>query len=91
MTLTDIIKKFIDLGLLVIPFLSALAFLFFVYGVAKFIRAAGNEKELKDSKNLLIYGIVGLFVLVTIWGIIAFIRSEFGFSGTPIIPQINFK
>lgn len=87
--LKGVIEMFTNIGLSIIPFLGAVAFLVFVWGVARFIRSAGNEKEIKDSKNLLIWGIIGLFVLVTIWGIIAFLSSEFGFgSGTPGIPQI---
>lgn len=92
-TLTSIIGMFIDIGLRIIPLMGAVAFLAFVWGVARFIRAAGNEKEIKDSKNLLIWGVVGVFVLVSIWGIIAFLQNEFGFqssSGFPFIPQIRF-
>lgn len=89
--LTEIIKLFTEIGLKVIPFLGMVAFLVFVLGVARFIKSAGNEKEIKDSKKLLIWGIVGLFVLVTIWGIISFLRSEFGFTGDIGIPQINFN
>jgi flagellar biogenesis protein FliO len=92
MDLTDIINMFTDIGLKVIPFLGAVAFLVFVWGVARFIKSAGSEKEIKDSKNLLIWGIIGLFILVTIWGIMAFLQSEFGFGtgATPVIPQIKF-
>lgn len=88
--LTEIIELFINIGLALIPFMGALAFLSFVLGVARFIKAAGNEKEIKESKNFLIWGVVGMFVLVTIWGIITFLRSEFGFAGTIGIPQIRF-
>lgn len=89
-SLTDIVKLFIEIGLRIIPFLGMVAFLVFVFGVARFIKAAG-EKEVKDSKNILIWGIIGLFVLVTIWGIVAFISGEFGFGGgRPAIPQIKF-
>lgn len=91
MTVSKIIEMFIDIGLSVIPFMGAVAFLAFVYGVGRFIKASGSEKDLKTSKNFLIWGIVGMFVLATIWGIIAFLRSEFGFDGTPIIPQIRFS
>jgi hypothetical protein len=90
MDLKGIIDMFIKIGLKIIPFLGVVAFLIFVLGVARFIRSAGSEKEIKDSKNLLIWGVIGLFVLVTIWGIIAFLSGEFGFgSGTPGIPQIR--
>lgn len=86
--LTEVIGLFTDIGLAIVPLLAAIAFLVFVWGVAKFIRAAGNEKALADSKNLLIWGVIGLFVLVSIWGIIAFLQSEFGFGNQPFIPQI---
>src|SRR3989344_4926249 len=89
--LTEIINLFTGIGLEIIPFLGAVAFLVFVWGVARFIRSAGSEKEIKDSKNLITWGIIGLFVLVAIWGIVAFMQGEFGFGDQPFIPQINFK
>lgn len=88
--LGGVINMFTDIGLKIIPLLGAVAFLVFIWGVAKFIRSAGSAKEVKDSKNLLIWGVIGLFVLVTIWGLIAFLRGEFGFSGGLGIPQIKF-
>lgn len=89
--LRGLINLFTTIGLRIIPFLGAVAFLVFVWGVARYIKSAGNEKEIKDSKNLLIWGVVGLFILVTIWGIITFLRSEFGFVGGLGIPQIRFN
>jgi len=88
--LTGIIQLFIDIGARIIPLMAAVAFLAFVLGVAKYIKSAGSEKDSKDSKNLLIWGIVGLFVMVTIWGIVAFLQSELGFGSGVIVPQIHF-
>ena len=90
MDLTAIISLFINLGLKIIPFLGTVAFLVFVLFIVKFIKSAGSEKEIKDSKNLIIWGIVGLLILVSIWGIISFTMGEFGFRGGVIIPQIRF-
>ena len=89
--LTQIIGLFIDIGLELIPFMGAVAFLVFAFGVARFIRSAGSEKEIKESKNFLIWGVVGMFVLATIWGIVSFLQGEFGFKqgGTVGIPQIR--
>lgn len=86
----EFIEIFTDIGLAVIPFLGTVAFLIFILGVARFIKSTGSDKEIKDSKNLLIWGIIGIFIMVTIWGIIAFLRSEFGFTGGVGIPQISF-
>jgi len=88
--LKGLIEWLISIGLVIIPFLGTVAFLVFVLGVARFIKAAGNEKEIKDSKNLLIWGVIGLFVMVTIWGIVTFLKGEFGFTGGVWIPQIRF-
>lgn len=87
-----VINWFVDIGLTIIPFLGALAFLAFVWGVARYIKSAGNEKEIKDSKNLLIWGVIGMFILITIWGIIYFLQGELGFQtgSVPLIPQIRF-
>lgn len=90
-TLADIINLFTDIGLVIIPFLGVVAFLLFVWGVARFIKSAGSEKEIKDSKNLIIWGIVGLFILITIWGLISFLKSELGFGSKVGVPQIKFK
>jgi hypothetical protein len=89
--LTEIIYLFVDIVKSVIPFLGALAFLVFVWGIAKFIKSAGNEKESKDSKNMIVWGIVGLFVMIMIWGIISFLRNEAGFGGGAFgVPQVHF-
>ena len=91
MTVTSIINLFTDIGLKIIPLLGAVAFLAFVLGVARFIKSSGSDKDSKDSKNLLIWGLVGMFVLVTIWGIISFLRGEFDFGSGAAIPQIHIR
>jgi hypothetical protein len=91
MTLTKIIKLLIDIGMRIVPLLAVIAFLMFVLGVGKYIRSTGSEKDNKDSKNLLIWGIIGVFLLVTVWGVIAFLRSELGFTGGVGVPQININ
>jgi hypothetical protein len=90
-TLGDVINLFVEIGLALIPFMGAVAFVTFLFGVAKFIKTAGNEKEIKDSKKLLIWGVIGMFVMATIWGIITFLKGEFNFPGGVGIPQIKVK
>jgi hypothetical protein len=87
--LGDIIDLFVKIGLTLVPFLGALAFLGFVFGVGRFIKSSGNESELKKSKSIIVWGIVGLFIMFAIWGIISFLRSEFGFGNDVGIPQIT--
>lgn len=81
------IMDFVDaaqriIGNVLIPLAFALCLLYFFWGVAKYIRSAspGNKEE---GKSVMIWGIVGLFVAASIWGIVALIRSELG------VPQIQ--
>ena len=90
MDLAGLINLFTKIGARIIPLMAAIAFLAFVWGVAKYIKSAGSEKDSKDSKNLLIWGIVGLFVMVTIWGIVSFLKSDLGFGSGAGVPQIHF-
>ena len=60
-----------------IPLAFALSLLYFFWGVAKYIRTgAGSDKAAEEGKRVMIWGIVGLFVAFSVWGIISFIQSE---------------
>jgi hypothetical protein len=71
-----------------IPFVAALALLFFFYGLAKFILAAGNEDAKDEGKRIMFWGIIALFVMASIWGIIQVLGSLFGVDqgGTIDVP-----
>ncbi len=57
-----------------------LALLFFLYGLMRFILNAGNEDAREQGKNIMIWGIVALFVMVSVWGLVSILQSEFGIS-----------
>jgi hypothetical protein len=52
-----------------IPVLYALAFLYFVYGLTRFVFADGEENRTK-GKNIMIYGLIGLVVIFGVWGFV---------------------
>ena len=58
----------------VIGVLVSLAFLFFFYSVLKFIATNDTTKKAKSFGNV-IWGLVVIFILVSIWGIIAVSQS----------------
>lgn len=63
---------------LIIPIVIGVGFIIFLFAVIKFILAAGDEEARKDSRQLMLYAIIGVFVMVAIWGIIALIAGSFG-------------
>lgn len=74
---------------IVLNIATALAFIAFWWGVAKFILAAGDAKSIADGKQFMLYGALALFILISINGILIFASSQFGF-GTNLPDQQNF-
>jgi len=58
----------------IIPTVFTLAVLFFFYGIVKYIWSEGNNKE--EGKRIMIWGVVALFVMSSIWGIVAFLQQD---------------
>src|SRR3989344_1729404 len=79
---------FVDLIRSAIPLVMSLALLAFFWGLAKFILQAGDEKGREDGKQVMKWGIVALFVLVSVYGILTFLTSDFGLVGGNVIPQL---
>ncbi len=61
-----------------IPIIFGLALMFFIWGVATFILNAGDSKLREEGKQRMIWGIVGMFVIMSIFGIVAFINTALG-------------
>jgi hypothetical protein len=55
-----------------------LAFLYFFWGMGQFVLKAGDEKARTEGKQKMVWSVVALFVMVSIYGIILFIRTTFG-------------
>lgn len=62
-----------------IPLAFALCLLYFFWGIAKYIKeGAVSEEAAKEGKRIMVWGVVGLFIVSSIWGIVSFIQSELG-------------
>lgn len=69
------------------PIVVALALLYFFWGLATYIlTAGGGEAEgKKKGRDIMIWGILALFIMVSIWGIINIVRQTFNLDQTNII------
>ncbi|MDP3902289.1 MAG: hypothetical protein Q8Q21_01750 [bacterium] len=54
----------------IIPIVIAIAVIIFLIGVLKYVRAGEDEEERKKGRNLMIFGIISLFVMVSVWGLV---------------------
>ncbi len=78
---------------LLIPVAFALALLLFFVGLVQFMLAAGDSGEHAKGRNLMIWGVITLFVMASIWGLVGFLQSSFGVNNVkaPTQPSIEFR
>lgn len=72
----------------IIVLLMAAAVLFVVYGAFEMIY---SEEKREAGKQRIYYGIIGLFVMVSIWGLVAILDSSFNLSGGTPIPAPKLR
>ena len=72
-----------------VPLIFALAFVVFIFGVFRFFIAGGHDEEKRESgKQLMIYGLVGFFVMVSVWGLVHILTGTLNLNGnTGKLPQ----
>lgn len=56
-------------------FITAIAFLVFAWSLIKYLTSAGDEKARGEAKQYMIWGVVILFVLVSVWGIVRLLQT----------------
>lgn len=74
-----------------VPFVFALAFLVFIWGMFKaFILGGSDEAKQSEGKALMFYAIIGFVVMVSLWGIVNLVAEGFGLSGEGVqnIPNL---
>lgn len=69
-----VIKKILNT---VIPILITLGVVYFIWGVITYV-TAGDEEKRKEGRQRMIYGIIGLFVIISIWGLVGVLATTFG-------------
>jgi uncharacterized membrane protein len=61
----------------VIPLLVTLAVIYVIVGIIKYATASDDESQATARKSIL-HGIIALFVIVSIWGLVAILNQTFG-------------
>lgn len=86
-SIKGIFEKFTEIVGTAVPILMALVVVFFLLGIVRFTASSGNPEKRKEAKNLIIWGLVGIFFLVAFWGVIQILlQTVFGTGSPPPIP-----
>ena len=66
----------------IVVLLITLAIVMFFWGLTRYMINAGDSEARKEAMQNMIYSIIAIFVMVSIWGIIHLLQSTFGVSNT---------
>ncbi len=62
----------------------------FLWGVVKYVTAGADESKAKEGRNLMVYGIIALTVMVSVWGLVKVLTQTFNLEhNAPEIPKLG--
>jgi hypothetical protein len=65
-----------------VPVIFALAFIVFLYGVfLKYIFSHGDATKVSEGHKLILWGLIGFVVMISLWGLVNVIAITFGLGG----------
>ncbi len=72
-----------------VPLIFAIAFIVFIWGIFQYFVAGGHDEEAKDKgKSLMLYGIVGIAIMASVWGLVAIVTGTVELdNAAPELPE----
>ena len=93
--LSDFFENFVGfINDTLVPLVFAVAFLVFIWGVFQyFILGGADDEKKKAGRSLMLYGIGGFVLMVSVWGIVNLLANGFGFTDENIqnIPDVRLQ
>lgn len=71
----------------VIPMIFALAIVLFIWGVVQYVINDSEEGKKEKGKLFMVWGIIGLVVMTSVWGIVKVVGNTFGLK--TVIPKVS--
>ncbi len=90
---TSSFKNFVSeiiafIGSLVLPTLITLIVFVFIFNVARYISKGDDPKERQNAAKYMLWSVIGLFLIFSLWGIMALLRNTAGIaSPLPLFPE----
>lgn len=78
--LTDLIKDTI------IPLLFAVATAWFIWGIVLYITAGGDDTKIQKGRDHMVWGLIGMAIMLSAWGLATAIKNYFIQGGGGSIP-----
>ena len=79
--INNILHNVVDTLNIVIKIIFALATVVFGWGIVQYISAGGNDEKLKAGRQHMLWGIIGMAVMMAVWGLAKILANYFGITG----------
>ncbi len=80
-TFATVVSNVVGLINMIIPVLATLALVIFFIGLVQYIWNSGDSSGKEKGRELILWGLIALLVLFSIWGILALLQVAF-FGGS---------
>jgi len=87
LTVLDQLKQILNA---IIPIVITVAVIYFFWGLAQYILMEEGSDKKVQGRDKMVYGIIALFVMVSVWGLVGLVGGTFGIGqgGTVPLPKI---
>lgn len=76
----------------IIMLLFALAVVYFLWGLFEFLSNTENEEKRTIGKSHMLYGVIGIFIMIAVWSILSVIMNTLNITGIdPKAGTVNLK
>ena len=66
---------------IIVPALITIAFFAFIYGIVNYFILHGDSEEgRRQGRQFILWGVVGMVILFTVWGIVYILIDTLGFN-----------
>lgn len=78
-----------------VPFIIALAVFVIFWGIFQYVVHAAEEEKRAEAKRFIIYGVIGVFFMISIWGFVIIlvnasgVRRDVQTKDIPLVPEIK--
>ncbi len=79
-------KAYVEIVNPTISLLFGIAFLVFFWGTFSFIKGYGDETNRAEGQRHMLWGVIGIFIMVAVFGIMRLIANAFGLDES-LIPN----
>ena len=78
--LQGLIKAIQGLIATAFPIMVGVALLTFFWGMVRSISTYGDKAGVEKGRNIMLWGVLALFVMVSVWGLVHFIQGALGLT-----------